>query len=174
MTLYQNLNVLIRNPMSGLTPVRVRRRPPDRDCPICRLLGSDCDSLPVATKKATGEPSRSQNPICKPCRDPLQALSLPALPLSQSLLAYVAFTGFLTNDLYTFLAISTFHCSRIPLERRAPVFIYTLYLACGELSVGYSFRRTSEPLHKASVSLLCPWIPTWSTSWLYPNTYDTL
>ncbi|MQL91481.1 hypothetical protein Taro_024091 [Colocasia esculenta] len=39
--------------MSGLTPVRVRRRPPDRDCLICRLLGSDCDSLPVATKKAT-------------------------------------------------------------------------------------------------------------------------
>ncbi|MQM17612.1 hypothetical protein Taro_050584, partial [Colocasia esculenta] len=53
-TLYQNLNVLVRNPMSGLTPVRVRHRPPDRDCLICRLLGSDCDSLPVATKKTTG------------------------------------------------------------------------------------------------------------------------
>ncbi|MQL68821.1 hypothetical protein Taro_001092 [Colocasia esculenta] len=52
-TLYQNLNVLVRNPISGLTPVRVRRRPPDRDCPICHLLGSDCDSLPIATKKAT-------------------------------------------------------------------------------------------------------------------------
>ncbi|MQL72505.1 hypothetical protein Taro_004842, partial [Colocasia esculenta] len=30
----------------------VRHRSPDRDRPICRLLGSDCDSLPVTTKKA--------------------------------------------------------------------------------------------------------------------------
>ncbi|MQM22929.1 hypothetical protein Taro_055988 [Colocasia esculenta] len=40
--------------MSGLTPVRVRRRQPEGDTSIRRFLGPDCDSLPVATKKATG------------------------------------------------------------------------------------------------------------------------
>ncbi|MQM21943.1 hypothetical protein Taro_054990, partial [Colocasia esculenta] len=57
--------------------------------------------------------------------------------------------------------------------RRALGSIYTLSLDLDELSVGYSFCRISESLFKASVSLLCPWIPTWSTRWLYPNTYDT-
>ncbi|MQM23391.1 hypothetical protein Taro_056455 [Colocasia esculenta] len=41
-------------------------------------------------------------------------------------------------------------------------------------TLGYSFCWTSESLFKASISLLCPWIPTWSTSWLYLNTYDTV
>ncbi|MQM07828.1 hypothetical protein Taro_040674 [Colocasia esculenta] len=71
------------------------------------------------------------------------------------------------------IPLPTLHCSIIPLERRALVSIYTLSLDLDELSVGYSFCRTSESLFKASVSLLCPWIPTWSTSYLYPNTYDT-
>ncbi|MQL98743.1 hypothetical protein Taro_031454 [Colocasia esculenta] len=87
--------------MSGLTPVRVRRRPPNRDCPICRLLGSDCDSLPVATKKATGKPSRSQYLACKPCRYPYMLLSRSAWYLSRSLQPYVAFT---VLALYPFLA----------------------------------------------------------------------
>ncbi|MQL95404.1 hypothetical protein Taro_028072 [Colocasia esculenta] len=101
MTLYQNFNVLVRNPMSGLTPVRVRHRSPDHNCPICRLLGSDCDSLPVATKKATGKPSPFQYLNRKTCRDPYMILSLRALPLSPSLLAYVAFTGETEDDIYT-------------------------------------------------------------------------
>ncbi|MQL73358.1 hypothetical protein Taro_005707 [Colocasia esculenta] len=46
---------LVRNPMSGLTPVRVRRRQPEGDASTCHFLGHDCDSHPVATKKATGE-----------------------------------------------------------------------------------------------------------------------
>ena len=94
MTLYQNLNVLVRNPMSGLTPVRVRRRQPEGDTSTCRFLGPDCDSLPVATKKATGEPSRSQYPICMPCRDLCKTLSRSAWPMSPSLQPYVAFIRF--------------------------------------------------------------------------------
>ncbi|MQM07907.1 hypothetical protein Taro_040754 [Colocasia esculenta] len=71
------------------------------------------------------------------------------------------------------IPLPTLHYSRIPLERRALVSIYTLSLDLDELFIGYSFCWTSESLFKASISLLCPWIPTWSTSWLYPNTYNS-
>ncbi|MQL97380.1 hypothetical protein Taro_030073 [Colocasia esculenta] len=43
----------------------VRRRQPEGDASTCRFLGYDCDSPPVAIKKATGVPSRSQYPICE-------------------------------------------------------------------------------------------------------------
>ncbi|MQM10097.1 hypothetical protein Taro_042988 [Colocasia esculenta] len=89
--------------MSGLTPIRVRRRQPEGDASTCRFLGSDCDNLPVAFKKATGEPSHSQNPICKPCRDPYMLLSRSAWHMSPPLQPYVAFTRIL--DLYSFLAL---------------------------------------------------------------------
>ncbi|MQL85246.1 hypothetical protein Taro_017765 [Colocasia esculenta] len=61
--------------MSALTPDRVRRRQPEGDASTCRFLGSDCDSPPIAIKKATGVPSHSQYPICKPCCDPYRTLS---------------------------------------------------------------------------------------------------
>ncbi|MQL92018.1 hypothetical protein Taro_024635 [Colocasia esculenta] len=76
--------------MSGLTPIRVRRRPPDHDCLICRLLGSDCDSLPIATKKATGKPSRFQYLIRKSCRDPFPPMSRSQGRRDST---HVAFTG---------------------------------------------------------------------------------
>ncbi|MQL88165.1 hypothetical protein Taro_020723 [Colocasia esculenta] len=87
--------------MSGLTPVRVRRRQPEGDASICRFLGSDYDSLPVVIKKATGEPSRSQYLVCKPCRDPYMLLSRSAWYLSRSLQPYVTFTGETEDDTYT-------------------------------------------------------------------------
>ncbi|MQL69614.1 hypothetical protein Taro_001886 [Colocasia esculenta] len=89
--------------MSGLTPVRVRRRQPEGDASTCRFLGSEYDSPPIATTKATGVPSRSQYPICKPCRDPYKTLSRSAWHMSPPLQPYVAFTGIL--DLYSFLAL---------------------------------------------------------------------
>ncbi|MQL68859.1 hypothetical protein Taro_001145, partial [Colocasia esculenta] len=44
-----------RRPDASRLQQRDRRRQPEGDTSICRFLGPDCDSLPVAFKKATGE-----------------------------------------------------------------------------------------------------------------------